>query len=94
MDFSYGDEIRDNYLHDQRSGASGAGYGIYFQFVNSDTRVENNIVRHNRHSLVYQGGGSGTVVLYNYIDDNYTDDTTYLGSARHDLSMTFIPTSP
>ena len=82
MDFSYGDEIRDNYLHDQRSGASGAGYGIYFQFVNSDTRVENNIVRHNRHSLVYQGGGSGTVVLYNYIDDNYTDDTTYLGSAR------------
>lgn len=39
-------------------------------------------MRHNRHSIVYQGGGSGTAVLYNYMDDDYTDDTTYLGSAR------------
>ena len=29
-----------------------------------------------------EGGGSGIAILYNYIDDNYTDDTTYLGSAR------------
>ena len=82
MDYSYGDEIRDNYVHDQRSGASGAGYGVYFQFTNSDHKVENNIMRHNRHAIVYQGGGSGTAVLFNYIDDLYTDDTTYLGSAR------------
>ena len=82
MDYSYGDEIRDNYVHDQRSGASGSGYGIYFQFTNSDSKVENNIMRHNRHSMVYQGGGSGTAVLFNYMDDNYTDDTTYVGSAR------------
>lgn len=82
MDFSYGNEIRDNYLHDQRSGASGSGYGVYFQFVNSDHKVENNVIRHNRHAVVYQGGGSGTAILYNYIDDDYTDDLTYLGSAR------------
>jgi Pectate lyase superfamily protein len=82
MDYTYGAEIRDGYYHDQRSGASGAGYGVYFQFVNSDAKVENNILRHNRHSIVYQGGGSGTVVLYNYMDDMYTDDLTYLGSAR------------
>lgn len=82
MDWSYGNEIRDNYLHDQRSGASGSGYGVYFQFVNGDTKVENNIMRHNRHSIVFQGGGSGVAILFNYIDDNYTDDTTYLGSAR------------
>jgi hypothetical protein len=82
MDYCYGNEIRDGYYHDQRSGASGAGYGVYFQFVNSDAKVENNIFRHNRHSVVYQGGGSGTAVLYNYMDDMYTDDLTYLASAR------------
>jgi hypothetical protein len=82
MDYSYGNEIRDSYVHDGRSSASGANYGIYFQFINSDHKVENNIMRHNRHGIVYQGGGSGTAILYNYIDDNYTDDLTYLGSAR------------
>jgi hypothetical protein len=82
MDFSYGDEVRDSAFHDQRSGASGAGYGAYFQFSNSDHKVENNIFFHNRHSVVYQGGGSGTAMLYNYMDDQYTDDLTYLGSAR------------
>jgi hypothetical protein len=82
LDNSYGAEIRDGYYHDQRSGASGAGYGVYFQFTNSDHKVENNVMRHNRHSIVYQGGGSGTAILYNYLDDMYTDDLTYLGSAR------------
>lgn len=82
LDDSYGNEIRDGYYHDQRSGASGSGYGVYFQFSNGDHKVENNIIRHNRHGIVYQGGGQGTAVLFNYIDDEYTDDTTYLGSAR------------
>ncbi len=36
VDYSYGDEIRDGYYHDQRSGASGSGYGIHFMFLNSD----------------------------------------------------------
>jgi hypothetical protein len=82
LDDSYGCEIRDGYYHDQRSGASGSGYGVYFQFTNADHKIENNIIRHNRHAFVFQGGGSGVAFLYNYIDDNYTDDTTYLGSAR------------
>jgi hypothetical protein len=82
LDYSYGNEIRDSYFHDGRSSASGANYGVYFQFVNSDHKVENNIFRHNRHAIVYQGGGSGTAILYNYIDDLYTDDLSYLGSAR------------
>jgi hypothetical protein len=82
LDYSYGNEIRDSYFHDQRSGASGSGYGIYFQFTNGDHKIENNILRHNRHSIVYQGGGSGTAILYNYLDDMYTDDPSYMGSAR------------
>jgi len=82
FDNSYGGEVRDSYVHDGRSSASGANYGIYFQFVNSDHKVENNVMRHNRHGFVFQGGGSGIAILYNYIDDLYTDDLTYLGSAR------------
>jgi len=82
LDYTYGNEIRDSAFHDQRSGASGAGYGVYFQFVNSDAKVENNLVWHSRHWIVYQGGGSGTAILYNYADDGYTDDLTYFASGR------------
>jgi len=82
LDYTYGAEIRDNYVHDGRSSASGANYGIYFQFTSSDAKIENNIMRHNRHGFVFQGGGSGIAFLYNYIDDLYTDDLSYLGSAR------------
>ena len=79
---TYANEIRDSAFHDQRTGASGAGYGVYLQFVNTDTKVENNVFYHNRHWIVYQGGGSGTAILYNYGDDGMTDDCTYLASAR------------
>jgi hypothetical protein len=81
-DGSYAAEIRDSAFHDQRSGASGAGYGIYFQWFNSDHKVENNIVFHSRHGLINQGGDSGTTWLYNFVDDLYTDDGSYLGSTR------------
>ncbi|MDR3642147.1 MAG: fibronectin type III domain-containing protein [Candidatus Doudnabacteria bacterium] len=82
LQFTYGNEIRDNYVHEERSGASGSGYGIWSEWVNGDTKIENNIVRHTRHGIIWEGGGSGEAVLYNYLDDNFTDDMTYLGSAR------------
>jgi hypothetical protein len=79
---SYGCEVRDSYFHFGRSSASGSNYGIHIEFVNSDHKIENNIMRNNRHAFVFEGGGSGVAILYNYIDDLYTDDPTYLGSAR------------
>ena len=82
MDYSYGAEIDNNYVHYGRSSASGDNYGIYFQFANSDSKVQNNISINNRHGILFQGPISGSVVLYNYVDDMYTDDLTYLGSAR------------
>jgi hypothetical protein len=82
MQWSYGNEIRDGYYHEQRSGASGAGYGVWEEFTNGNHKIENNIIRHNRHGIIWEGGGGADVVLYNYIDDQYTDDLTYLGSAR------------
>jgi hypothetical protein len=79
---SYGCEVRDCYVHDGRSSASGANYGVWIMSVNSDHKIENNIMRHNRHSIVFEGGGSGCAILYNYMDDNFTEDLSYLGSAR------------
>lgn len=82
MDYGYGDEIRHNAVHDQRSGASGSGYGYYFQFVNDSAKVEDNICFHSRHCMVYQGGGTATATLYNFFDDMLTDDCTYFGGMR------------
>jgi len=79
--WSYGCEIRDSYFHGAYANTGGVNYGIQFYFQNSDHKVENNILRHNRHSVVFEGGGSGCAVLYNYIDDNYSDDLTNLGQA-------------
>jgi Pectate lyase superfamily protein len=81
-EWSYGSEIRDNYFHHGRDSSSDRNYGIAFLFVNSDHKVENNILRNHRHSTDFEGGGSGIAILYNYVDDDYTDDTSYLGSAR------------
>ena len=82
MEFAYGSEIRDSYFHHGRDSSSDRNYGIAFLFANSDHKVENNILRNHRHSTDFEGGGSGIAILYNYIDDDYTDDTSYLGSAR------------
>jgi hypothetical protein len=82
VSWSHGIEIRDSYFHFGRKSSSDKNYGIAFFFWNSDHKVENNILRHHRHSLSFEGGGAGCAILYNYIDDNYTDDLSYLGSAR------------
>jgi Pectate lyase superfamily protein len=70
-DFSYGNEYRDSYFHHGVSNDSGRNYGIEFYNWNSRHKVENNIVRDTRHSIIFEGGGSGNVILYNYTDDNW-----------------------
>ena len=82
VEWSYGAEIRDSYFHHGRNSSGDRNYGIAFLFSNSDHKVENNVLRNHRHSIDFEGGGSGIAVLYNYVDDDYTDDTSYLGSAR------------
>ena len=82
LQVTYGADISGNYFHDQRSGASGSGYGIFTQWISSDGKIENNIVHHSRHSVLFQGGGSGFFIGYNYLDDGYTDDLTYFASSR------------
>jgi hypothetical protein len=41
--------------------------------------VEDNVFDRLRHSLVFEGGGSGNVLAYNYLKDPHTDDSSFLG---------------
>jgi hypothetical protein len=82
LQYSYGAEIRDSYFHFGQGNGGDRNYGIGMFGPNSDHKIENNILRENRHSWSQEGGGSGNVFLYNYVDDNYTDDSSYLGSPR------------
>jgi len=84
LEWSYGCEVRDSYFHDGRGSSSDHNYGVWVFRVNSDHKIENNILRHVRHAVAFEGGGSGVAFLYNYIDDDYTDDLTYLGNATSD----------
>lgn len=81
ISWSHGIEVRDSYFHKGRNSGSDTNYGIAILFSNSDHKIENNILRHNRHSFSTEGGGSGIAFLYNYIDDQYTDDLSYLATA-------------
>lgn len=82
IQWSHGGEIRDSYFHYGRTHSGDRNYGMALFWWNSDHKFENNVFRHHRHSFSFEGGGAGCAILYNYIDDNYTDDLTYLGSAR------------
>jgi hypothetical protein len=71
VQFSYGNEFRDGYHHKGVSNDSGRNYGLEFYNWNSRHKIENNIIRDTRHSIIFEGGGSGNVILYNYTDDNW-----------------------
>jgi hypothetical protein len=74
IQFSQGIEVRDSYVHHGQNYNSGSNYGINVVFWNSDHKIENNIVMDTRHSIIFNGGGSGCAVLYNYSNDNYEGD--------------------
>ncbi len=82
IQYSHAVEVRDSYFHFGRNSSSDRNYGFALFFWNSDHKFENNILRNHRHSFSFEGGGEGIAALYNYVDDNYTDDSSYLGSAR------------
>jgi hypothetical protein len=82
VEWSHGAEFRDNYHHyGWGTFGSGSNYGLHFMKVNSDHKVENNIIRVTRHGFAFEGGGAGVAFLYNYIDDIHEDDLSYFGGS-------------
>lgn len=68
LDESYACEVRGGYFHHGHSYGSDRAYGIFLFGPNSDHLVEDNIMRVCRHSMIFEGGGSGCVFGYNYSD--------------------------
>lgn len=73
LENSYGCEVRDSVMNDAHSHESGRGYGVFVYGRNSDHLIENNIIRRARHSMVFEGGGSGSVFGYNYCVEVYAE---------------------
>ena len=48
-------------------------YGIFMFSLNSDHLINDNIVFRCRHGLIFEGGGSGCVVAYNYSVGNVSE---------------------
>ena len=79
LEFSFGWEIRDSYFHHGQNYGSGASYGVFLIFWNSAHKIENNRFYFLRHGVNFEGGGSGTAVLYNYFDAHReAEDPSYL----------------
>jgi hypothetical protein len=79
IEFSFANEIRDSHFHHGRSHNSDRNYGIYGVFWNSGHKIENNIVYSTRHAIIFEGGGSGGAILYNFCDANYEgENPSYL----------------
>ena len=68
--FSLQCEVRDGYYHYGAGYDGGMNYGVQIMNWNSAHKVENNIVRQTRHSVLF-AGSSGSVALYNYTDDSW-----------------------
>ena len=81
LEFSFGWEIRDSYFHHGQDYGSGASYGVFLIFWNSAHKIENNRFYCLRHGVNFEGGGSGTAVLYNYFDAHQeAEDPSYLNA--------------
>ncbi len=81
---TYGCEIVNNYVHDGYNHNSGASYSIFLEYRNSENLIQNNIEARGRHGLVLMGG-SGNVMAYNYLLDDYMGEyhNTLPESATH-----------
>lgn len=72
MTMSYGNEVRQCFVHEPWDNEGGSGYGYHIFGPNSDHLVEDNIAWQCRHSMVLEGGGSGCVFGYNYSADAWS----------------------
>lgn len=78
--FSRSCEYTHNYLHHAVGYAGDQAYLLSFADYNSDHLVYDNITRHGRHHIVFEGGGQGCVIGYNYSLDTQGDETGWMYS--------------
>ena len=66
-------------------GGGGRGYGVVLQFTSGDIRVEDNVFRTLRHSMLLQAGANGNVLAYNASDAPYWE--SFPSDAAGDLVL-------
>ncbi|MBN2539778.1 MAG: immunoglobulin domain-containing protein [Deltaproteobacteria bacterium] len=60
-------EVTGCYLHDAHEyDGGGSGYGVKVQYKSGECLIEDNILKHLRHSMLVQAGANGNVFGYNY----------------------------
>ncbi len=68
-------------------GSGGQGYGVMVEDASSFNRVENNIFRNLRHSMIAQSGANGNVFAFNYSREPYWTDVSLPANSAGDLVM-------
>ncbi|MCZ2392249.1 MAG: T9SS type A sorting domain-containing protein [Chitinophagales bacterium] len=59
--------VSDSYFQDaQAYGGDGQGYGVVCQITTNECKIESNIFKHLRHSMLLQAGANANVFGYNY----------------------------
>lgn len=62
--------LRDSYIHHANNPVPGGGaYAISLRSGVSEALIENNIIMYGNKAMVARGGGSGSVIAYNYAQD-------------------------
>jgi len=84
MQNCYACEVRHCDCRDGWDHSSDHSYGIFLFEYNSENLIEDNIVYACRHSLIFEGGGSGNVFGYNFAaggHDNPPNDDFLMGDS-------------
>ncbi len=81
-------EISGCYLHHSFGyGGGGRGYGVLAQFTSGECLIENNVMRHLRHSMICQAGANGNVFAYNYSVDPFWTETALPSNSSGDIVL-------
>jgi len=72
-------QLDGNYFHEAAWPVNGgAGYNIMLNWESSEILIQNNISMLANKVIVAQSAGAGSVVAYNYMDDAYINDQTWV----------------
>jgi len=78
--------VSGSYFHHAFNyGGGGRAYGVMIQQTGNESRVENNIFEHLRHSMIVQSGANRNVFGYNYSIDPFWTGTSFPDNAAGDM---------
>lgn len=79
MNASFRIQLEGTYIHEAAWPVNGgAGYNIMIAWETSEALIQNNISVLANKVMVAQSAGAGSVVAYNYMDDGYINDQTWV----------------